>query len=136
LEIARFIPFVGGFWIAVRILSLVVGGKIGYLFTSGFHSAMFWIETAMIVIPIIMFATKLNPRKAFFMAMLLCFGGGLYRMNVYLVGFNPGDEWNPYFPSVIEFMLTFGFIALEVLAYIILSRLLKLLPKPHAAGAH
>ncbi len=136
LEIARFIPIVAIFWLAVRFIDLAVRGQIGTMFTSGFYSIFFWLEIILIVIGTIMFLRKPGPRSAFFAAILICLGGGFYRMSVYLIGFNPGAEWNAYFPSIPEATITFGLIALEILGYIVLSRLLKQLPKPHAKGAH
>jgi Ni/Fe-hydrogenase subunit HybB-like protein len=133
LSFAKILPYVGFFWIIVRIGDLIWRGELSTMFTSGFHSVFFWIEIILVTVPVFLFCTKLNPRKAFYAALFLCLGGGLYRINVYLIGFDPGPNWTAYFPSVPEFMITFGFICLEILGYILLSRLLKLLPAPHKA---
>ncbi|MDR0454332.1 MAG: Ni/Fe-hydrogenase cytochrome b subunit [Deferribacteraceae bacterium] len=136
LEIARFIPIVAIFWLAVRFIDLIIRGQVVAMFTSGFHSVFFWAEIILIVTATVRFLRKPGPKAAFYTALMMCFGGGFYRMSVYLIGFNPGDEWNVYFPSIPEAMITYGLIALEILGYILLARLLKQLPKPHAKGAH
>ena len=64
----------------------------------------------------------------FLIGMMLLIGGGMYRIGVYNVGFNPGAEWNTYFPSVAEFLITLGFIAIEVLGYMVLVKLTPVLP--------
>lgn len=132
LDLSRIIPFISIVWLAVRFGDLIWRGQIGALFTSGFHSVMVWLELGTIIIATIVFLTKPGPRKAFYAAILLCFGAGLYRMNVYLIGYDPGPEWYAYFPSVKEFLVTFGFVMFEVLGYIVFARLLRILPVPHA----
>ena len=44
-------------------------------------------------------------------------GGALFRVNTYLVAFQPGERWS-YFPAIPELLITFGIIALEVALYI------------------
>jgi Ni/Fe-hydrogenase subunit HybB-like protein len=137
LDISRFIPYVATFWLVIRGISLITSGGIMHLFSSPFHTFWFALEIGLVVYAAIMFSTRFNPNltptKAFYTAMLFGLGGGIYRFNVYMIGYDPGLNWYAYFPTVPEFMLTFGLIALEICAYIILARLLNLLPKPHAA---
>ena len=135
LEVARFIPIVAIFWLAVRLVDIVVRGQVVTMFTSGFHSVFFWLEIVLIVYATVRFLQKPGPRSAFFAALFMCLGGGFYRMSVYLIGFNPGNEWYAYFPSISEAMITYGLIALEIFGYIVFAKLLKQLPKPHAKGA-
>ncbi|HEX6199265.1 MAG TPA: hypothetical protein VF150_03295, partial [Thermoanaerobaculia bacterium] len=75
-------------------------------------------------------------------SVLLLFGGALYRFSTYLMAFNPGDNWS-YFPSIPEMLVTIGFVALEVLAYIYLIKRFPILagagrkaaPSPRPAPA-
>jgi Ni/Fe-hydrogenase subunit HybB-like protein len=133
LDFTKLVGYVGVTWLLIRFLSLLHRGSIGLIFTSGFHSVMFICEIGLIVAGTVMMLKGPGPRKAFYAAMMLCVGGGWYRMNVYLMGFDPGPVWNAYFPTFAEFFVTFGLIALEVLGYIVLCKLLNLLPKPHSA---
>jgi Ni/Fe-hydrogenase subunit HybB-like protein len=132
--VAKIVPIVGFFWLAVRFGDLIFRGQLLTAFTPSFHMVIFWIETLLIACPVfIYFLGKLNPRSLFYTALFLTIGGGMYRIDVYLVGFNPGNNWHPYFPSIPESLITFGFVALEILAYIVLARLLRLLPAVHTA---
>jgi Ni/Fe-hydrogenase subunit HybB-like protein len=133
LDFTKLIAYVGIVWLVIRFATLIFRGNFLLIFTSGFHSVMFICEIGLIAAGTWIMLKGPGPRKAFYAAMMLCIGGGWYRMNVYLMGFDPGPMWNAYFPSFAEFFVTFGLIALEILGYIVLCKLLKLLPKPHSA---
>jgi Ni/Fe-hydrogenase subunit HybB-like protein len=134
IGVAKIVPVVGLFWLAVRFGDLIYRGQLSTMFTPGFHMTVFWIETLLIACPVFFYLLgKINPRNLFYAALFLALGGGLYRIDVYLVGFNPGNIWNAYFPSLPEALITFCFIAFEILAYIRLARLLRLLPAVHTA---
>lgn len=133
LGIARIVPLIGATWLAIRFVDLIVRGQVGTLFSSGFHSIMVWIELGCILYATIVLFLKPGPRKAFFTAIIMCIGGAMFRLNTFLIGYDPGPEWFAYFPTIPEFLVSFGFVALEVMAYIILARVLRLLPKPHAS---
>ena len=62
--------------------------------------------------------------------MLIVAGGALYRFNVYLIGFNPGQGW-VYFPSFSEIMISVGIVSLELLGYLVLVKMVPVLPKAH-----
>ena len=68
-----------------------------------------------------------SPRWLFVSAVLVVLGGGLYRMCVYLIGFNPGPGWR-YFPSLAEIMVSVSIVAFEILAYQVLIKLVPVLP--------
>ena len=44
--------------------------------------------------------------------------GAVYRFNAFLVGFDPLNGWH-YFPSLSEFLITVGVIAVEIMGYLI-----------------
>jgi Ni/Fe-hydrogenase subunit HybB-like protein len=48
-------------------------------------------------------------------------GGTLYRVDVFLVAYDPGNGW-VYFPSVAEILVTLGLIATETLVYVLVVR--------------
>ena len=62
-------------------------------------------------------ASRRQPEKQALAALLLVLGGTVYRFNVYLVGFRPGENWS-YFPAVPELLITFGIVALEIALYV------------------
>ena len=69
----------------------------------------------------------------FISAVLIVLGGALYRFNVYLIGFNPGQGWI-YFPSLAEIFITVGIVALELLGYQVLVKMVPVLPEIPAEG--
>jgi Ni/Fe-hydrogenase subunit HybB-like protein len=48
---------------------------------------------------------------------MIILAGSLYRIDTYLTGYNPGDNWS-YFPALPEIVLTLGILALEIMAYL------------------
>lgn len=130
VSLARVIPYVIAFWITIRLISVTTAGGWAYAFTSG-YGIVFWFEMLLLLIPCyIIFATKFGKSQSglFVSAVLLMLGAGLYRFSVYIIGFNPGPGWYSYFPSINEFFITFGIIGIEVGAYILLIKLLPVLP--------
>jgi Ni/Fe-hydrogenase subunit HybB-like protein len=59
-------------------------------------------------------------------AILLMFGGALFRFDTYLVAFTPGEHWS-YFPSVTEILITTGLVATEILAYVVIVKTFPIL---------
>jgi Ni/Fe-hydrogenase subunit HybB-like protein len=107
-------------FLAVRFIDLGVRGQFGRFFTAGWNSVFFIIEMLLFIFALLMLfskATRTNTGKLFLAAMAMMLGGALYRFNVYLIGYNPGPGWS-YFPAVPEFLVTFGFVALEIMVYI------------------
>ena len=58
---------------------------------------------------------------------LLLLGAALWRLDYSLLAFNPGNGYH-YFPSAEEVLISLGFVAIEVCAYLLLIRLLPVLP--------
>ena len=48
---------------------------------------------------------------------LLILAGTGFRLNTYLVAFNPGEHYR-YFPAVPELLITAGFVAAELVIYL------------------
>ncbi len=74
-------------------------------------------------------ARRRNPGQQFLGGMLLILAGMVYRFNVYLVGFQPGQSWT-YFPAVPELLITFGIVALEILLYVAAVKVFPILAGP------
>jgi Ni/Fe-hydrogenase subunit HybB-like protein len=128
--LARIIPWLTVIWLSVRVGDLVYRNQIGAVFAFDFYSNFFLLEFLLIASgSIILFSRKMrrSPRWLFITAALIILGGGLYRFNVYLIGFNPGQGWH-YFPSFAELMITAGVIALELLGYQVLVKVFPVLP--------
>jgi Ni/Fe-hydrogenase subunit HybB-like protein len=133
-RLGRIILWVAAGWLAFRVvtvagdLPLVASGiGVAFLVEVGLHLAVIWLLASE--------ARRRSPAQQFRAAMLLVLAGTLYRINVYLVAFNPGGHWS-YFPAVPELLITFGIIALEVAIYIAAVRTFPILsghPQPEAA---
>jgi Ni/Fe-hydrogenase subunit HybB-like protein len=97
----------------------------------------FVIEILLFAIPSVLFLFskfRSTPRRLFILAFLFLFGGCLYRFNVFLIGWDPGNNW-VYFPSIPELMITIGIVSLEVLLYLFFVKTFPILPKAHKTHA-
>jgi Ni/Fe-hydrogenase subunit HybB-like protein len=116
-------------YLVLRIGDLVWRGQIGALFAFDVYSVFALIELALFVAPPFMLLTgaqRLDSANLFRAAVALAVAGGLYRINTFLIGFNPGPQWS-YFPSVGETLVTVGLVAIEVLGYIAIVRYFPIL---------
>jgi len=121
-------------FVALRIADFAVRGQLGAPFGAQ-GTLMFWVETALFVAGMLVVLPKpaRTRRKALFLgSSFVLFGGIIYRLNVYIVGFTPAvGPWS-YFPSLAEIFVTVGIFALEVLLYLVF---VKTLPVMHAVDA-
>ncbi len=127
--LARAITGLVAVYLVIRFGELLVRGKLGLAFAFDFAALMFWIETALFLVPLVVLSSpaKRNSGRALLIAAVsMLFAGALWRFNAYLITFNPGPGYS-YFPSVPEIMVTVGIVAFEVLVYIVLVRLLPVL---------
>lgn len=129
-------------FMTLRFIDLSYIGAWPLAFEGGIVSTFFWIEVLCAVGAIALLvpaANRSQPRPLFLAAVLMLANGFLYRLNCYLIGFNPGEHYS-YFPSVGEILVTLGIVAFHVAAYLVLVRLLPVLPavgkiKPLPAAA-
>jgi Ni/Fe-hydrogenase subunit HybB-like protein len=131
--LARIIPWLTVIWLSVRVGDLAYRGQLGAAVRFDFYSNFFLLEFLLVAVSsFILFSARKrrSPRWLFLTAVMIILGGGLYRFNVYLIGFNPGQGWH-YFPAFPEFMITAGVVALELLGYQVLVKLFPVLPNPH-----
>ena len=133
-RLAKVAYFVALGWLVFRLVDVVVAGDLRYL-ASGL-GAIFVIETLILVAAIAVLASersRMSPGGQFRAALLLLLAGTVYRVNVYLVAFQPGANWS-YFPALPELLVTFGIIAAEVAIYVYVVRTFPVLSgAPQAA---
>ncbi|HYD32849.1 MAG TPA: Ni/Fe-hydrogenase cytochrome b subunit [Azospirillaceae bacterium] len=123
-------------FVALRVLDLVFRGAFGHAFAGDLRATMFWIELALHVLPLVLMlpaGSRRSPRTLFAAAGLLLAGGILYRINAYLVGYEPVSIGWHYFPSVKEILVTVGIFSFEVVLYHLFVKRLPVLPKPEHA---
>jgi Ni/Fe-hydrogenase subunit HybB-like protein len=111
-------------YLVLRVAQLVYSGALSTAFVADTQALWFWIEMILFIVPTVMLAPKAarrHPGKLFLGAVLLMVAGMVQRVNAFLIGYMTGDGWN-YFPSFTELVVTLGLIAMEILAYIVISR--------------
>ncbi len=122
-------------WLLLRWADLFSRDAVALAFVGSVRVVMFWIENALFVVAALVFITpagRASPRASLIAAAALLAGGSLYRLDAYLIGYDPISKWS-YFPSVPELMVTIGIISLEVLLYLVF---IKTLPVLRDAAAH
>lgn len=100
-------------------------------FTGDLKSVSFWLEMLLGAAAVALLMPKSrrgSPRNLFLGSSAILLNGALYRLNCYLIGYDPGDGWT-YFPSVGEILVTLGIFAMHVVLYLIF---VKHLPVLHA----
>lgn len=111
-------------FVAVRFASLMGAGRLGLTVTSGRSSFFFWAETVLLLSAASLFLQQwvhATPATQLQAALLALAGGALYRIDTFLVAFQPGHGWQ-YFPSLGELIITLGFIAAETTIYVVAVR--------------
>jgi Ni/Fe-hydrogenase subunit HybB-like protein len=137
-KLARVIVPLQGLYVVLRVYDLLVRGELSLAFALTPLAALFWVELALFIVPAIMLMKVAYPAPSpiagaapsphqhvvsasllFRSAALLVAAGALYRLDTFLVAFNPGDHWS-YFPSLGEIAITAGLVSMEILAYILI----------------
>jgi Ni/Fe-hydrogenase subunit HybB-like protein len=111
-------------FLAVRFATLIVSGRLGLTLRSGVQSFFFWVEIVLLGASAWLFLQqreRANAAQQLQAALLALFGGSLYRIDAFLTGYNPGDNWI-YFPSLPEILVTLGLVATETMAYVWIVR--------------
>ena len=70
---------------------------------------------------------KRSPRAMFYGALLATVGGMLYRFDPTTTAFQP-KAGAIYFPSVIELLISIGFMSMGIAIFIFLAKVLPILP--------
>ena len=68
-----------------------------------------------------------GARFLFLGALSMLLGAAMWRINLSLIAFNPGEGYH-YFPKAEEVLLSLGLVAIEVSAYLLIVRLVPVLP--------
>ncbi|HKJ01557.1 MAG TPA: hypothetical protein VJ997_03850, partial [Longimicrobiales bacterium] len=108
----------------LRTLDVVNRGQLDAVARLDGFSLLFLLEMSLFVVPALaLLARRARARPGFFAAMaaMVVLGGGLYRFSTFLLAFRPGPAWS-YHPSVAEVAVTVGFLAVEVLGYIVVVK--------------
>lgn len=121
-------------FLLLRVFDVFRVGAWPLAFEDSMQALFFWIEMALGAVAVAALLPKGgrdHPRNLFVGSAAVVLNGAIYRLNCYLVGYEPGDGWT-YFPSVGEVLVTLGIFALHVVLYLIFVRYLPVLPVVHA----
>lgn len=114
----------------LKLGDLIVRGQAGLMFGAGAMSALFWVEVVVgAVIPMVLFALKrVRERGAGLLwgAVCVILGLALNRASVGLFALErPAGA--QYFPTLIEFMVAIGVLAIAAIAYAVVTQYLPVL---------
>ena len=108
----------------VRIVDVVQRGELDAVTRLDGFSVLFLLEMALFLGPALaLLAVRAKAQASFLtvMAALVVVGGGLYRFSTFIFAYRPGPAW-AYHPSFAEVAVTGGFVAAEILGYILLVK--------------
>ena len=124
----------------IRYGDVIRLGALPLAFEANVKALSFWFEVGFGVAALAMMLplrNRMSPRYMFLGASAMLLNGFLYRLNCYLIGYDPGNGWT-YFPSTGEIVVTLGIFSLEALLYLIFVKqlpVLHTLRKPAAQSA-
>lgn len=116
-------------FLTLRFGELVFRNKLSYIFNFDYYSILFLVECMWFVLAFAILISKKgreNPVSLFLAALFILLGAGQWRMDYTLMAFNPGNGY-AYFPTLSELLISFGFIAIEVVGYILAVKYLPIL---------
>jgi len=132
--LAKFIPYLLGIYIVLKIGDMIYRGTYVYLFEGSIQSRMFWLEFGTLtVVPFLMLLSSRVRSSAgwLFSAATMCiFGVLLNRCTVFFIAYRPPFAEKAYFPAIGEFALTIGLIATLMLIYRVFVSILPVMPAP------
>jgi Ni/Fe-hydrogenase subunit HybB-like protein len=107
-------------YLVFRFGEIILRGKLGLIFAGDLGSAMFLLETALFVFPLVVLSSaryRTHGPLLLWASVSMLFAGSLYRFNAFLITYDPGPGYS-YFPSTPEIMVTAGMVALEIMAFL------------------
>ena len=135
-KISAFMPWLLAVYLLIRVEDVNMRGYLPLAFAGDIKGNLFLLENLLIGLPMLLLFYPANRKRrafVFLSAFSIMMGGALYRFNTYITGFDPGNGWH-YFPTGPEIMVTFGFLAMELLCYLWLVKTLPILAALPQAG--
>ncbi|HEY94813.1 MAG TPA: Ni/Fe-hydrogenase cytochrome b subunit [Dehalococcoidia bacterium] len=112
--LVRYIPYILGVYLCLKILDLIIAQELGLLFTAGHYSLLWWGEILIgVIIPLILLSipTVRNIRMAVFWSSVLVVAGIIFnRFNVALFGLAMRSGYT-YTPHWMEIAISVGLVA-------------------------
>lgn len=148
-KVARGLPIALTIYGLLKFGELAVAGELGYLFTSGTMSVLFWAEILIgVVTPIIWFSIKKNRESAnglLIGAIIVLVGMIFNRFNVSWFAVKHPDPlfYMPtfmsnvkYFPTLPEVAVSIGIFSAGIMAFGLAAKYLPVFEDEHPAAAH
>jgi Ni/Fe-hydrogenase subunit HybB-like protein len=115
-------------FIVVRFIDLGYRGQLGHAFAFDYYASFFMLENVLLAAGAFGLLSNLDePSWIMRMAMIVAIAGSLYRLDTGITAFMPGSNWS-YFPSVIELIIMFAFMAMCVVVYLYVVKRFAILP--------
>jgi Ni/Fe-hydrogenase subunit HybB-like protein len=133
VELNRLGAWLIGTWCLFRTVDLIVSGHILLAFKFDIYAGLFWMEMAFLLVSFYMLIDSAKMRDArlmFHAHVLVGVGGLLYRFNPTTLAFQP-KPGALYFPSAMELLVSLGFVALAIAAFMVAVKVLAILPAPN-----
>lgn len=120
-SLSRFVVYTLGLYLVLKVGDLIYRGAYTHIFEGSGESIFFIVEMGIgIVLPWLMLLSKAvrrSRRALFAAATMIVFGVLLNRINVFIVAYSSPVSGSSYFPSLLEIMITAGFIAAIMFLY-------------------
>lgn len=107
-------------YLVIRFADVVIRGHLTLAFKGDLLGNMFLLENLLFLIPMGILFVPANRKKArvvFLCAVSIVLAASLYRLNTYIIGFDPGNGWH-YFPAVGEIFVSLGIVSMEIMAFL------------------
>ena len=113
-----------------RIIDLAYRGQMSRVFSGDYHALYLAAEFLLLVIPAVWLLRAREARLSmlFRSGMMIVLGAVMYRMSAVWLGFHP-MAGGTYFPSIPELIITVGFIAMQVLGYLLVIKKFPILER-------
>jgi Ni/Fe-hydrogenase subunit HybB-like protein len=121
-------------WMAFYIGDIAGRGRLGLIFKFDFYSFWFFVQTLLILVPMLILQKaewRENPSKLYMSLVVMTVGGLLYRYIPTTIAFIPGDHYK-YWPTIPELLMSGGFVALAIIGYLYTVKRYNILPVPMA----
>ena len=123
LSLGRVISWVIVAFLVLRVADLAHRGQFARILSGDQNNWLLLMEFALLAVPAVGLHRLREARlgQLFRLGVLIITGAMLYRMSVVWLGFHPLGG-GTYFPSLIEMVVALGFMAMQVLAYLVIVK--------------
>ncbi len=136
-ELTGIMAALSALYAVVRLADVALRGRLPLALTADWHALLFWVEIGLAFLAAALLWRQrrgARPGALVRAAAVLAAAGALYRVDVYLTAFDPGNGWR-YFPSVAELLVTLAILSVETMAFLFVVRRFPILPAAHRVSA-